>query len=241
MSAFALDYAHELGDEPVTVDELVRTHIPLAYRVAAGFGGRGHAMDDLRQVALLGLVKSARRFDPERGVQFSTYARAVMTGEVKRYFRDSGWGLHVPRPVQEVYLRLRGARESLTHDLGRAPTIRELAAAIGDSEEDVIEAVQAGETFYLDSLDAPADGESGASRGSLLPSGADDGFAMTEERSWLIPALAKLPERERLIIKLRFFEGMSQSQIAERVGVSQMHISRLLARSLAALRACAVE
>jgi RNA polymerase sigma-B factor len=215
-------------------EALVREAMPMAYRVAAGFAGRGQSLDDLRQVALLGLVKAARRYDEERGVLFSTYARAVMVGEVKRYFRDTGWGMHVPRPVQEVYLAVRKARETLTTDLQRPPTVAEVAALIGASEEAVIEALGAGETFYLESLDVPDDPDVPTARRE--PAVVDMGFLAAEERSWLIPALASLPERERHIIGLRFFEGLSQSEIAERIGISQMHVSRLLSRTLRQLR-----
>jgi RNA polymerase sigma-B factor len=216
-------------------ETLVREGMPMAYRLAAGFAGRGQALDDLRQVALLGLVKAARRYDDERGVLFSTYARAVMVGEIKRYFRDTGWGMHVPRPVQEVYLAVRKARETLTMSLERPPTVAEVAREIGASEEAVIEALGAGETFYLESLDVPVDPEAPTRRRE--PAISEAGFGAADERSWLIPALAALPERERNIIGLRFFEGLSQSEIAARVGISQMHVSRLLSRSLRQLRA----
>jgi RNA polymerase sigma-B factor len=218
-------------------DELIRAGLPFAYHLASRFRGHTQSLDDLRQVAAVGLVKAARRFDPGRGIAFRTYATAVILGELKRHFRDTAWTMHVPRPVQEVYLAVRVARETLSHSLGRSPTIAELANEVRASEEAVLEALQAGDTFYLQSLDAPLDPES--STAHREPAVIDAGFLQCEERSWLLPALAALPERERTIIGLRFFEGMSQSQIAARLGISQMHVSRLLSRTLARLRTSA--
>jgi RNA polymerase sigma-B factor len=222
---------------PLDPDELMRAGLPLAYHLAGRFQGHGQPLDDLRQVASVGLVKAARRFDPGRDIAFRTYATAVIIGELKRYFRDTAWSMHVPRPVQEVFLAVRTARETLSHALGRSPTIAELAKEVSASEEAVIEALQAGDTFYLQSLDAPADPDSPATHRDLAI--IDEGFRQCEDRSWLVPALAALPERERMIIGLRFFEGMSQSQIAAKLGISQMHVSRLLSRTLAQLRTAA--
>jgi RNA polymerase sigma-B factor len=217
-------------------DRLVRDNLALARLGATRFTGRGQSFDDLYQVACLGLVKAAERFDPSRGVHFRSYAQAVISGELKRYFRDHGWGLHVARPVQEMFLAVRSAREALTQSLGRAPTVQELAFTVQADEELVIEAIQAGDTFYLQSTDAPVLGDDGPQ----WDLGAEDTrFHQVEERSWLIPALQTLGERERKILEYRFFEGLSQSQIASRVGISQMHVSRLLARTLATLRAAA--
>jgi RNA polymerase sigma-B factor len=215
-------------------DRLVREHLSLARQTASRFSGRGQSVDDLYQVACVGLVKAADRFDPARGVHFRTYAHAVITGEIKRYFRDHGWGLRVARPVQELYLAVRDARERLTQELGRSPTVQQLAQALSCPEEDVIEAIQAGDTFYLQSMDAPSNSDD---RSTFEVGAVERAYSQIEERSWLIPALKTLSERDRQILEMRFFEGMSQSQIAERVGISQMHVSRLLTRSLGRLRA----
>lgn len=216
---------------------LVDEHRPLADRLAARFAGRGHAYEDLRQVAYLGLVTAAQRFDDQREVPFATYAQVTIVGELKRYFRDHSWQLRVPRPVQELYLQLQVVGEQMTHEIGRAPTPAELAARLGVSEEDVIESLEARVALRVASLDAPYAGDDGW----LEHPAVEDGFRAVEERSWLVPALRALPERERHILKLRFFDGMPQSAIADAVGVSQMHVSRLIARSLRALRAAATE
>jgi RNA polymerase sigma-B factor len=218
-------------------EALVADHLPLARHLAGRFTGRGQPFDDLYQVACLGLVKAAERYDPTRGILFRTYAQAVITGELKRHFRDHGWGLHVARPVQELFLAIRVAREDLTHTLGRPPTIRDIAAAVGSDDESVIDALHAGETFYLESVDAPvAPGDESARREMPVN---EPGFTRVDERSWLIPAISTLGERDRTILQLRFFDGLSQSQIASRLGISQMHVSRLLSRSLNALRKAA--
>ncbi|MDQ1711619.1 MAG: polymerase sigma-B factor [Frankiaceae bacterium] len=217
------------------VSALVRTHLALAERLALRYAGRGQPYEDLQQVAYLGLVTAARRFDPERGVQFVTFAQATVVGELKKYFRDYSWGLRVARPVQELYLAVRTASEELTQRTGRSPTPAELAAVVGATEDDVVESLEAGAALHVDSLDLPVRDEE---RPREVPCD-EDGFRVVDERSWLVPALHTLPEREREILRLRFFEGLPQSAIALRIGVSQMHVSRLLARSLAALRACA--
>lgn len=227
-------------DDAVGTDALVRSHLALADRLALRYAGRGQAYEDLQQVAYLGLVLAAQRFDAERGTTFATFAQATITGELKRHFRDHAWQLRVARPVQETYLAVRAATEELTRSTGRSPTPAELAVKVGATEEQVVEAIEAGSTLHLESLDAPLDNadEGGASRDIAFE---EDGFARVDERSWLVPALRALPERERTILKLRFFDGLPQSAIASRVGVSQMHVSRLLARSLAQLRDVAPE
>jgi RNA polymerase sigma-B factor len=220
-------------DEPVR--DLVESHRPLAQRIAAGFASRGQPLEDLEQVAYLGLVTAARRFDPSRGVRFATFARVTVTGELKKYFRDHSWLVRVPRSVQELYLVVRPAVEELTQSLGRAPTIAEIAQQIGADEEAVVEALDAAGSLHADSLDRPRYEDDDEQR-AYEPSWSDEGFARVDERSWLVPALASLPPRERRILELRFLEGLPQSAIAERVGISQMHVSRLLARTLATLR-----
>ena len=216
---------------------LVEEHRGLADRLSARFAGRGHPYEDLRQVAYLGLVTAAQRFDADREVPFATYAQVTIVGELKRYFRDHSWQLRVPRPVQELFLALQAVGEEMTQAVGRAPTAAELALRLGVSEEDVIESLEAREALRVYSLDAPRPGDDS---GWLEHPAVEEGFRAVEERSWLIPALRALPERERRILKLRFFDGMPQSAIAEALGVSQMHVSRLIARSLRTLRDAAV-
>jgi RNA polymerase sigma-B factor len=222
--------------EPVDVDELVESHRQLAERLALRFAGRGQPTEDLVQVACVGLVNAAKRYDPSRGVQFATFAQATIVGELKKHFRDHAWQLHVARPVQELYLAVRAASEEATHAIGRTPTPAELAARLGVSEEQVVESLEARSALHVDSLDRPReDGDAPWREEASI----EDGYRVVEERSWLVPALRLLPERERQILKLRFFDGLPQSAIAARVGISQMHVSRLLARSLATLRAAA--
>ena len=188
------------------------------------------------QVASLGLVKAVDRFDPDRGVEFSTYATHTIVGELKRHFRDKGWAVRAPRRMQELYLRLSKIISSLSQELGRSPTIEELAAEAEVSTEEVLEALEAGQAYRFSSLDAPAPGdEDNDTLGGRF--GDDDPrMADAENRASLSPLLAKLPEREQLILHMRFFEGLTQSEIATRLEISQMHVSRRLARSLAQLR-----
>ena len=223
-----------LDDDPAYA--LVRDHLALADRMALRYAGRGQPYEDLQQVAYLGLVLAAGRFDPARGVAFAAFAQATISGELKRHFRDHAWQLRVARPVQETFLAARAATEELTRETGRSPTPAELAAKVGVTVEQVVESLEASSAMHLDSLDAPPEGPDGVVRDVAFE---EEGFDRAEERSWLVPALRALPERERTILRLRFFDGLSQSAIAARVGLSQMHVSRLLARSLAALRAAA--
>jgi RNA polymerase sigma-B factor len=222
-------------------DELVEAHIGLAEYLARRFANRGEPLDDLVQVALIGLVKAVNRFDPNRGVEFSTYATHTIAGELKRHFRDKGWAVRAPRRMQELYLRLTQVVGSLGQQLGRSPTIAELAAETQVSEEEVLEALEAGQAYRFASLDVPKGGsEDGDTIGEGL--GEDDpDLANAESRVVLSPLMAKLSTRQRQIIRLRFFEGLTQSEIANRLGISQMHVSRLLARSVAELRAAGLE
>jgi RNA polymerase sigma-B factor len=226
------------GDTAVR-DELVAAHLGLAEYLARRFANRGEPLDDLVQVASLGLLKAVGRFDPERGVEFSTYATHTIVGELKRHFRDKGWAIRAPRRMQELYLRLGKVVATLGQELGRSPTIAELATEVEVSEEEVLEALEAGQAYRFASLDAPVAGDSeGETLGSRL--GVDDPeLDDAERRATLSPMLSQLPPREQLILHLRFFEGLTQSEIATRLGISQMHVSRLLARSVAQLRAAA--
>lgn len=223
--------------EPALRDELITAHIGLAEYLARRFANRGEPLDDLIQVASVGLLKAVDRFDPDRGLEFSTYATPTIVGELKRHFRDKGWAVRVPRRVQELHLRLAKVVNTLGQELGRSPTIEEIARYAEVSEEEVLEAIEAGHAYRFASLDAPAGG-SDDEGGTLSSQLGDEDPAMEdiEHRVALSPLLATLPPRERTILHLRFFEGMTQSEIAGRLGISQMHVSRLLARSLAQLR-----
>ena len=222
--------------EPALRDELVSAHLGLAEYLARRFANRGEPLDDLVQVASLGLLKALDRFDPERGVEFSTYATHTIVGELKRHFRDKGWSIRAPRRMQELYLRLGKVVASMGQELGRSPTIAELAMETKVSEEEVLEALEAGQAYRSASLDvATEEGESLATRLGEEDASLED----AERRATLSPLLAQLLPRERLILQLRFFDGLTQSEIANRLQISQMHVSRLLARSLAQLRAAA--
>jgi RNA polymerase sigma-B factor len=218
-------------------DELVEEHAPLAQFLARRFANRGEPIDDLVQVALVGLVKGVERFDPGRGLQFSTFATPTILGELKRHFRDRGWAVRVPRRVQELHLQLGRVVATLGQEQGRSPTPREVAERAGVSEEEVLEAMEAGSLYRLVSLDGPATRDDEASELVAGLGDEDPEFEQIERRAELDVMLGVLPDRERRIVELRFFDGLTQSEIAERVGVSQMHVSRLLARSLEMLRA----
>jgi RNA polymerase sigma-B factor len=222
-------------------DQLVEAHLGLAEYLARRFGNRGEPLDDLVQVASVGLLKAVDRFDPERGVEFSTYATHTIVGELKRHFRDKGWAVRAPRRMQELYLRLGKIISTLSQDLGRSPTIPELAAEAQVSEEEVLEALEAGQAYRFASLDAPSPGDDGGDTLGAHMGEEDPELVDAEHRAALSPLIGRLPPREQKILHYRFFEGLTQSEIAARLGISQMHVSRLLARSLAQLRAAAEE
>lgn len=214
-------------------DEIVSAHLGLAHQLARRFANRGEPHDDLVQVASLALVKAVDRFEPERGVRFSTFAVKCIVGELKRHFRDRGWAVRAPRRIQELYLELGHDIDRLVQELGRAPTVTELAEATKTNESAVLEALEAGRGYRSASLDAP-DQEGQPLVESL---GTDDSaIAFVEDRSVLVSALEELSERDQLVLRLRFVDGLTQSAIAARLGVSQMQISRLLAASLQKLR-----
>jgi RNA polymerase sigma-B factor len=212
-------------------DRLVAAHLPLATHLARRFANRGEPPEDLQQVAALALVKAVERFEPDRGLAFATYAAPTILGELKRHFRDQGWGVRVPRRIQELHLALGGVVERLTHELGRPPTLGEIATAAGAAEEEVLEALEAGRAYRPDPLEADDPGWHAGAAG-----GEDPDLDRVEVSATLAPLLARLPERERLVVRLRFFAHMTQSEIAARLGISQVHVSRLLARSLQRLR-----
>ena len=219
-------------------DELISAHLGLAEYLARRFANRGEPLDDLVQVASVGLLKAVERFDPDRGLEFSTFATPTIVGELKRHFRDKGWAVRVPRRVQELHLAMATVVATLTQDLGRSPTITEIAQQSGASEEEVLEAMEAGRAYRFVSIDARAPTDDDDDYGGLAArlGEEDPTMAEIERRMELSPLLSALPERERMIVHLRFFEGMTQSEIASRLGISQMHVSRLLARSLHQLR-----
>jgi len=222
-------------------DRVVEAHLGLAEYLARRFSNRGEPLDDLVQVASVGLIKAVDRFDPSREVEFSTYATHTIVGELKRHFRDKGWSVRAPRRMQELYLRLGNVISVLSQELGRSPTVPELATEAGVSEEEVLEALEAGQAYRSTSIDAPgsagarAAGEEGDTLASHL-GGLDPELVEAERRAELSPLIASLPEREQTILYMRFFEGLTQSEIATRLDISQMHVSRLLARSLEQLR-----
>jgi RNA polymerase sigma-B factor len=191
------------------------------------------------QVASYGLLKAVDRFDPDRGVEFSTYATHTIVGEIKRHFRDRAWAIRAPRRMQELYLRLGKVVGTLGQELGRSPTIAELANDLAVSEEEVLEALEAGAAYRFSSLDAPNAADDDTQSLAARLGEEDARFTDADDRATLYPLLVQLPPREQRLIQLRFFEGLTQSEIAARLGISQMHVSRLLARSVAQLRAAA--
>lgn len=216
-------------------NRLVRMHLPLVEHLARRFRNRGEPLDDLTQVATIGLIKSVDRFDPDRGVEFSTYATPTVVGEIKRHFRDKGWAVRVPRRLQELRLALTTATAELSQQHGRSPTVHELAEKLAISEEEVLEGLESANAYSTLSLDVPdTDDESPAVADTL--GAEDEALEGVEYRESLKPLLEDLPPREKRILLLRFFGNMTQSQIAQEVGISQMHVSRLLARTLAQLR-----
>jgi RNA polymerase sigma-B factor len=214
-------------------DALVAQMLPLARSLARRYANRGEPLDDLEQVACLGLIKAIDRFDLSRDVRFATYAVPTIAGELKRHFRDRGWMMRVPREVQELTGRITVVREKLLADLSRSPTAVELARALGCDEDRVQEALAAAAAYRMLSLDQPfMDGT-----GPLESLGDDDcGFERAEARAMLADSLHELAPREREIVRLRFYEGLTQREIAERIGISQMHVSRLIRRTVERLR-----
>ncbi len=219
-------------------DELVTMNLPLVEYLARRFRERGEAHEDLVQVGTLGLIKAVDRFDTERGVEFSTYATPTIVGEIKRHFRDRGWAVRVPRRLQELRLALSRATQELSQTTGQSPTVAQLAEHLGISEDEVLEGLESAQAYATASLDAStsSDGDESLSLGDTL--GTDDS-ALEHVDNWetLKPLLLQLDPRERRILELRFGREWTQSQIAEDVGISQMHVSRILAKTLSQLRA----
>ncbi len=233
---------HEYGNVIAPTDAtgpsgaLVASHMPMAARIARGFAGRGQELDDLTQVAMLELVKAAGRFDPARGVHFAQYAYPCIMGGLKRHFRDNGWSLHLTRRMQELHLQTRRAVPGLTQTLGRTPTTADIAVHLQLSEQDVAEGINSRRAYATRSLNTPpADGED-IELGDLLGD-LDARIESVADRHLLGQHLAMLPRREQRIMRMRFGRGLCQREIADELGISQMHVSRLITRSLALLRA----
>jgi RNA polymerase sigma-B factor len=217
-------------------DRAITGWLPLAKAMARRFDGRGEQLDDLTQIATIGLIKAIDRFDPEYGNDFASYAVPTIVGEIKRHFRDHTWDVRVPRRLQELKIDIANATAALSQSLGRSPTVADLAAHLKCGEEEILEGLEGARAYSAVSLQSlVGNGEDGTELGDLF--GVEDPeLRMAELRSSLGPALAGLPPREQQIVVLRFFGNLTQTQIAERVGVSQMHVSRLLAKSLTMLR-----
>ncbi|HJP72677.1 MAG TPA: SigB/SigF/SigG family RNA polymerase sigma factor [Pseudonocardiaceae bacterium] len=215
--------------------ELLEGHLPLAEHIALKYRHRGQPIEDLRQVALVGLIAAVDRFDPDRGSDFVSYAVPTIMGEIRRYFRDATWMVAVPRRLKELNRSVAKAANELANELGQAPRPKQIAARLGISLEAVYEGLQAGMAYQADSLDVPSRPDA-EETGAREPGDLDPGLGVVENRETLHSALAELPERETEIVRMRFFEELTQRQIAERLGISQVHVSRLLRACVAQLR-----
>jgi RNA polymerase sigma-B factor len=220
-------------------DEIVVRFGAFAEYFARRFAGRGESVEDLTQVANIGLLNAIDRFDPTREVSFATYAAATIVGELKRHLRDKAWTIRVPRPLQELALRMNRLIPQLSQELGRSPTIQEIADAADATPEDVLEAMDAAQAYSPSSLDAPI-GEEGRTPLETI-GGNDPSLDLIDRWTAIAPSIKDLPDRERRVLYLRFFSGLTQSQIAEEIGVSQMHVSRILAQTLERLRAAVAD
>jgi RNA polymerase sigma-B factor len=213
----------------------IEAWLPLARHLAHRYSGRGEPTDDLVQTATVGLIKAVDKFDPSRGVDFAGYAIPTIIGEIKRHFRDRTWSVRVPRRLQELRLAITEANATLTHSLGRSPTIPDIAVHLGVTEEDVLEGLEGARAYNATSLSTPISADGATSLGDTL-GGEDYEFELAETRVALAPALASLDEREQKILTMRFYGNLTQSQIADQIGISQMHVSRLLTKALSKLR-----
>jgi RNA polymerase sigma-B factor len=231
---------HFRTKDPDARNQVVAAYQGLAYSLAARFGQRGEELDDLNQVAVIGLLKAIDRFDPDRGTELTTFATATIVGELKRHLRDRGWSVRLPRRVHDLHLRAQQAIDELTQELGRSPTMIEIAHRVGESLEDVLEALDAGGLRHNASLEAPSATHDDQPLTNRLGIG-DSRLSEVDQRVALTPLLSRLSRRQQEILRLRFAHGCSQSEIAARIGVSQMQVSRLLARSLQQLRVWAAE
>jgi RNA polymerase sigma-B factor len=229
---------HEEGDLSAR-EQLIEQYMSLVRSLARRYSYRGEQLDDLVQIGAIGLIKAIDRFDVDRGVELTTYATPNIIGEIKRHFRDKGWSVRVPRGLQELNVQLSRLIEEQTVELGRSPTIAELAKVAGAEEEEVLEAIESGRAYTSVSLSGGSGG--GDEDGELDPLeslGAEEPqYEVSEDRAVLAPGFRVLDERERKILHLRFFKGLTQSQIAQQIGISQMHVSRLIRRALEKIRA----
>lgn len=232
--AAVLELFEHLADDPNAKESIVMLFQPLTEYLARRFAGRGEALDDLIQVANLGLLGAIDRFDQSREVQFATYAAATIVGELKRHFRDKGWTIRVPRRLQELGLRINRLLPTINQELGRSPTIAELAARLEVNQEEVVDAMEAAQAYSTMSLDAPINEEGGTALDALGE--LDPSMERLDEWESIAPAIRDLPARERRVLYLRFFSGLTQSEIAREIGVSQMHVSRILTQTLRTLR-----
>ncbi len=227
--------------DPAARDELIRRHLPLARRLASRYRNRHEPLEDLVQVASLALVKAVERFEPERGRPFVAFAAPTILGELKRHFRDTSWAVHVNRGALELALRVQAAVDELSRDTGRSPSVGEIAIHLGLDSERVLEGLEAASAHYADSLDVSAGlGDDDDARAATVLDRLgveDDGYEAVEVESSLAPALARMPYEERQALVLRMEQGLKQSEIAARLGCSQMHVSRLLRRAGTRLRA----
>ena len=227
---------HEDGDLRAR-EQLIEQYMSLVRSLARRYSYRGEQLEDLVQIGAIGLIKAIDRFDLERGVELTTYATPNIIGEIKRHFRDKGWAVRVPRGLQELNVQLSRLVEQLTVQLGRSPTIPELAKAAGVEEEQVLEALESGRAYTSLSLSVGGGGGDDDDLDPLESLGTEEHqYEVSEDRAVLAPGFKALDERERTILQLRFFEGLTQSQIAQQVGISQMHVSRLIRRSLEKIR-----
>jgi RNA polymerase sigma-B factor len=228
--------AYREGGDLDARELLIERHLPLVRSLAVRYANRGEPLDDLVQVGSIGLIKAIDRFDLDRGVELTTYATPTVIGEIKRHFRDKGWSVRVPRGLQELSLRLSQLVDELTVQLERSPTIAELAKAAGVDEEEVLEALESGQAYTAASLSVTSEGTESDPDPLETIGSLEHEYLVSEDRAVLEPGLAALDDRERRIIHLRFWLGLTQSQIAQRLGISQMHVSRLIRRSLEKLR-----
>ena len=227
---------HEQGDLQAR-EQLIEQYMSLVRSLARRYSYRGEQLEDLVQIGAIGLIKAIDRFDLNRGVELTTYATPNIIGEIKRHFRDKGWSVRVPRGLQELNVQLSKLVEQLTVQLGRSPTITELAKGAGVEEEEVLEALESGRAYSSLSLSSGGGQEDGEELDPLESIGTEEHqYDVSEDRAVLAPGFRVLDERERKILHLRFFEGLTQSQIAQQVGISQMHVSRLIRRSLEKIR-----
>ncbi|GAA2500945.1 SigB/SigF/SigG family RNA polymerase sigma factor [Winogradskya humida] len=215
-------------------DRCIEAWLPMARHLARRYANRGEPLDDLVQVAVVGLIKSVDRYEADRGVEFAGFAIPTIVGEIKRHFRDRTWAIRVPRRLQELRLAISGANNALTQSMGRLPTVGDIATYLNITEEEVLEGLEGGRAYSATSLSTPVN--EGSQELSDTLGSEDAGFELTELRVALGPAMASLDPREQRILTMRFYGNLTQTEIADQIGISQMHVSRLITKSLAKLR-----